>query len=48
MESDHFHKVLLDVDMKQRSVFTVIIENEFFELTLSEKIDTFLNEIWHG
>eukprot|EP00347_Sterkiella_histriomuscorum_P020408 403337919 len=48
LDTDNIHKIMLDEDMKYRSVLTAIISNNFQELTQNEKIDTFLNEIWHG
>ncbi|CDW88899.1 UNKNOWN [Stylonychia lemnae] len=48
IDLDQIHKIMLDEDMKKRSVLNTIIYNDFQELTQNEKIDTFLNEIWHG
>lgn len=48
IDTENIHKIMLDKDMKFRTVLTSIISNNFQELTENEKIDTFLNEIWHG
>ena len=48
IDSENIHKIMLDEDMKSRSVLTAIISNNFQELTQNEKIDTFLHEIWFG
>ena len=48
LDDEHIEKFFMDRDFKNRTVLKIIIDNRFWPLLSSEKINILIEEIWVG